>query len=548
MINTRRIPFALVIFLFLTGCRHGVITPGHYEGTLVQKQHGLFREQPVGVDFTYGNRKTAFADVRNKNGEEVLRLNATDLSRNGFQLSIPGLMDRPVPLRQAGDCFVFEGQGRVELCATADKFYLQISSADGTPLLSLSANQFAVEAPFPVEVPQDYSLAQVVNLAFQLNFDNRIEYEHVMQAKFTAKTAYLNLIPHFSLSTMMNGATGGFIGLLGSIGDLVPFLLPTRWFQAREASLRTQAEKDALTLMRLDLGTQVEGLVYALVRDQQILDEYTALLNQGNAMRDQIVRYEADGSTPAGTVDPVDSEINSMMLDLTALKILVGLDKAAVAQAIGMHGPEAVLNMAIGEERQPFETAVILDSDPAGRTALTRSFELRQLDFLIKVSHFQKTEVYFNWLDPCGDPSTNLGLGLGSVIAGSQSRIHELEIKREQIQSNIREKVYESVSMYDGAIQAAKLVQQGVKLQHNRLIRMKGEIKPGWSNGFDMEAVLQDYVASIIRRATVQASFRVARSKIDRFLLEGFYRDYLMRPGIMSTAQPELLTAMPRAL
>ena len=48
--------------------------------------------------------------------------------------------------------------------------------------------------------------------------------------------------------------------MLGTIGDLVPFLFPSRWFHAKEAREISVVEQNTLALLRADLMPQVEGL------------------------------------------------------------------------------------------------------------------------------------------------------------------------------------------------------------------------------------------------------------------------------------------------
>lgn len=63
------------------------------------------------------------------------------------------------------------------------------------------------------------------------------------------------------------------------------------------------------------------------------------------------------------------------------------------------------------------------------------------------------------------------------------------------------------------------------------MVRVLQQVAPGSSlNTLDVESIFQDSITSSIRLETILASFRVARSLIDRSLLQGRYA------GLVGTA------------
>jgi hypothetical protein len=399
-----------------------------------------------------------------------------------------------------------------------------------------SAYAMARGAPTPVqtqqptqptpqwEVPAKFVLSEAMSRAFNQSFQSRVEYEHQIQARHTAKAAYLNLLPHLSISSVLSLVTPSTTGILGVIGDLAPFLLPSRWFQARDARLMSQAERQVLALMRADSAAQVEGLAYALARDQQILERYNALMDLAVKTRDQLQTLETQGQMPEGSTDHLNATINLMALDMAGLTLIIHEDRIVLAQAMGFQNPEAVLELALDPESIPIGQARPIDTDPATTQAIQRSYELAQMNQLIVLAANQKRELDFNWLDPAGDYTAALGFGLGETIAVARSRIQELRVKREQIQSAVAEKVAEAVAEYDVDLTTYSLAQSGVALSARRMTRVLAQIGPGSNlNTLDVEAVFQDSLASAIRSEAMLAAFRVARSRIDRFLLQGWY-------------------------
>jgi len=67
-------------------------------------------------------------------------------------------------------------------------------------------------------------------------------------------------------------ATAGPVAFVSSVGNLVPFIFPSNWFQFKEAKELNAAEKLSYASLRGNVVNGVEGLLYIHVRN-------TALLN-----------------------------------------------------------------------------------------------------------------------------------------------------------------------------------------------------------------------------------------------------------------------------
>jgi hypothetical protein len=182
----------------------------------------------------------------------------------------------------------------------------------GTPT---ALTQPAFSEPHAWEVPAHYTQREAMSRAFTESFDSRAIYERQIQARHAARASYLNLLPHLSMSSILSAVAPSVTGLLGAIGDLVPFLLPNRWLQAKSAAHQSQAQRQALALMRADAAAQVEGLSYALERDFQILAHYRTLMDLAVQTRDKLQRIELSGGMPEGSTDHLNATINWMSLD-----------------------------------------------------------------------------------------------------------------------------------------------------------------------------------------------------------------------------------------
>ncbi len=125
------------------------------------------------------------------------------------------------------------------------------------------------------------------------------------------------------------------------------------------------------------------------------------------------------------------------------------------------------------------------------------------------------------------DPSLGLGFALPSEIELSSSQIRELRIDRQQLQSLLSSKVLNAVTDYQQALSSYKIAQEGVsKAAELRDITITN-IETGVSNDlFGLVSSLQNLLSANISLQTAIANYRVARSEIDRLLLQGHYANF----------------------
>src|ERR1017187_7497972 len=152
---------------------------------------------------------------------------------------------------------------------------------------------------------EEFSVDELFNKSISESFDTRVEFEHVEQARLLAKNAYLRLTPHITLTSVLSIISLNAASMIGSIGDLAPFLLPNRWLLAKESSHRSNAEQYAHIAIRADAGTVVEGLAIMVLRDQEILAKLQAYSGAVTAIRDEIKFREVLGQLQTGSSDDI---------------------------------------------------------------------------------------------------------------------------------------------------------------------------------------------------------------------------------------------------
>jgi multidrug efflux system outer membrane protein len=499
---------------------------GHYEGTLTAHIGTKFSQVPVSADLSADKEGMKTILLKDQSGQPLISFHIDQLKDKYFALSGP-LIEGSVRVNKDKDNLCFRnGVGQtVDFCFYRDLINVDVTDKDQNPLFSLSLNKFAVEKPIVVETPKAFTLEEAINRAWKLNFDNRIEFEHIIQAKFNAKAAKLNLLPHISFGSVLAGLTSlTFLNMMASAGDLVPFLFPTRWLQAKKAGQLNEAELDAMTLMRLDTAAQVEGLFYNFENDRSIKELYSDTLVKAKAARAEVWAREQLGLYPVGSTDNADSIINFLEQSYSIIEALLVEDKASIAQVMGFYNPNAVADATIGEEISPITKASTLDSDIVSKTAIGRSVELRQLDFLITAAKDNKRTVVWNWLDPAGDPTMNLGFNLKSNVNVAASQIYELQIRRNEMSQNIGQRALDAVTDYNQALKSYSIAVEGQAIQKRRLAQINNLLlTTGKIDLFNLVSVFQDFLTAGVNAQTNVLSYRMARTRVDRLLLQGNY-------------------------
>ena len=310
------------------------------------------------------------------------------------------------------------------------------------------------------------------------NFDSQVAFQQFVTAKLTAQNSVLNLLPHFTTNDVLNVASLNFLNIGKTVGDLVPFLLPSHWFHARGARFQSDAEYDGWVLMRADSVNIVEGLVFAVARDQtaiQLLEDDEDSIGQ---IRDEIVQREQSGLLQIGSSDDISSVLNSIDQAISLLDTNIREERASLAQAVGFQNPDAIAQIT-DVPNDPIDGATPPDGQALAAQVLKNSVELRQMDALIEMAKWNRRARIFNWLDPSGDSSGGIGFGLGDYVAIGASEQQTVQVKRDQVRSILMEKTTVALDDAKQTLQAYSLASDGVDIQTRRIFRLTQNLKSG---------------------------------------------------------------------
>jgi len=524
-----------VAALLFTGCvnpslpSQNALKSGSYQGVLTQNKNGSqIRSKLKGELTLVGN--SANLSLNTDLAAYFLTIILIDkdhvaLTSEEFQIAGQNLQ------RENESCFVSVEKPETRLCASQDTLTLEKIYAD-LSTLNLNLNHYTQENALPSETPQTYTLQQIMDRARTQNFDTRLEFEQALRAHHTAANTYLNLIPHLSINSILALTKPADIqNLVSNVGDLAPFLLPSRWLKARDAQLACEAEQDALILMRGDTSAQVEASVYAIARDQAVLKYYNQYVPTAESIAQEISRRENEGSFPLGTVDTISGIINALKTDQFVLRDFLKEEKDFFSYALGFFNPHTVADIDAGN----FDPSQIAKAPPLSEEDLAalaqKGFEIKQINYLIEAARVSKKVTYFNWLDPSGDPSAGLGAGLGESIAIEETKVDSLLIRKQQIQASLNLNASLAVGRYNESIELYKLSLDDLYRAQRRVERIVSSLKEGRNvTLLDLISALQDRLKVQIVLEGAVAGFRIAKVKIDRIGLDGFYANLSTDP------------------
>lgn len=534
----------LTALCFLSGCRGSELlnqAPGRYTGYLLETQTTpdapTSFQKPVTARITSNSRTNLVLKIETdpvvlerKSWQIDLqafrgpRLNLTSLnlftgSRTLFQES-----------EQPGCLATDDTETTPELRFCFDGSKLSISqqlSSKNTRLIMLNRVATNPATPDdsvlpPLETPAPYSLEELRSRAIEQSFDSRAEFEHVLQAKLAARSAYMNLAPHFSLNTLLGFINFSWISIIRSAGDLAPFLLPTRWFRAREAKFQSQADYKGWLVMRADAGNLTEGLTYSILRDRKAI----AVLEQARLetikLRDEIKLREELGleridaslilSAVVGTVD------NALLI----LREGTRAEMTAAAQAAGFLNPDAIQEVKMPESLS-MENAEKVEKNVLMIPVISKSLELQQMDALIAVAQINRRERYFSWMDPSGGEGA-LGFGFFDYLRVGRSRVRELQEKRIELQSTLLQKLSNTVGEINLGVELYRLSMNLSDLHKRRIARMNQDLTLGTNVSLnELCTALQDQMRADLAAINAEFSYYTSLGKLDRLQFQNGY-------------------------
>ncbi len=447
MSGFKKTPLITAALLLLSGCFQAPDS-GHYEGFLITSEH---LQIAASVDVKR-NGDTAQCTVDLLGEQNPILLKVVGDSHTVTVSSDTGFIANPITFRSShDDCY--ESAAKDEICSESNRIRIRFSqvAAGGSAEFVFDAMP-AASRPKTMEKPKSYSLHDLVARAKDQSFESRVEFEEkVIKGKLTAQQSILNLLPHFNINDglsfggmILAPSPASYLAMGHVIGDIVPFVLPSRWFQTGAAQERTAADLDAYKIVQADTMNVVENLALSVLRDTESLKTLEIDQEAIIHIRDMLLSQEKKGSqlVQVGTSDQIEAVLLQTDQTVNALETAIEDEKAALSQASGFMNPHAVsdvLPITTPDALCP-DDLTVLNASTETQTqtiAVQRSLALMQLDHLIEAARRLSHATIFEWLDPSGDPNASIGLGLITHIKLSKANVQEGYLQKDSAQSKI---------------------------------------------------------------------------------------------------------------
>jgi hypothetical protein len=421
------------------------------------------------------------------------------------------------------NCFT---SGDSELCLNNKEISLHLTDSTGTEYV-IVVDPHQATVPGSTETPQVYTVAQIIDLAKNQSFNSQIQFATAQESRENALTAHLNLLPNISLSNILSFLNPITVtGMISSIGDLAPFLLPSRWIAAAESSDQASADYYGWLIMKADSANIGEGLALSVLRDEASLaamQKYNAPITQ---LRDAVQDREILGLELPGSSDSLTTVLEGLETTETNLAEVIGEEKTDLAQAIGLINANAVSDVTFSNIYATVDNPIQLDPPSLLSLVTDRALELKQIGALLSESKDSKANRFFYWMDPSVGAGANLGAGLPSSIEAGQDQINEIEAQQAQLQSTLQQTLQNTENEIQLALQDYKLANDSLTLQQQEIAQMDNQLLLGIS--VPVANLQNAYQAAITDEGNLIAaeySYYVSLGKLNRLLYSGPYTD-----------------------
>lgn len=304
------------LVLLFSACNSGTLPKvGTYQGSMKSSPDQVVWDNAVSANVSEPSERSVHIVVHGNHQADSIVDAVGSEDGKSLVLTISNTPIEKIILQVDNACFSAVTPFVIRFCNTSTTISIHIES-NSQLIYDLNLEYFGdVAAGINLEKPQSFSLDDAVSFTMKRDFSTRIQIQQMMQAKFAAKQAYLNLLPHLSNSSIIGLATGGPLGvisLLQMAGDLAPFLFPSRWIGAEQNAELSKAQKDAVALVKGNAALQVESFAFSIAHDEQVLANLRQDIVITEAIMQKVQVLEAKALVPAGTADHMHSIVVSL--------------------------------------------------------------------------------------------------------------------------------------------------------------------------------------------------------------------------------------------
>jgi multidrug efflux system outer membrane protein len=348
----------------------------------------------------------------------------------------------------------------------------------------------------------------------------------VKDAKDQVGVARGNLLPSINL-----GLATGHSFMLSAVEFLLPFLIPSNWFNYNAQKDSFEAEKLSFLIMELNAYSSALSLYYSDRADLEIAKLYQ---DNANALN-QLVKLSR-GSVISGTVIPTDIiqvKVQADSAGTQALKLKQTAD-SEIATLRQMLSFPLSTTITLSQTDLAATTWENMDIQAAVDLANEIAPEHQQIDFLVKAAKQKSYSAKFGWITSAllgaqpsggslgtvtGQVNFGLGFALGPTISLANRNIQEVKLTEDVLEQT-------NTSVLETAINSFKDIKGQLDLSTDGESKAKQvyafvaqQFQWGTGRFADLLAAYTQITSSSFDRITAQEGVNLQRVVLDRMAL-----------------------------
>ncbi len=392
---------------------------------------------------------------------------------------------------------------------------------------------FIAQSTFAATRP--VTLEDVTEQVTQANYYVLENAQRVYQAKQSIQLARRNLLPRINLFRVVEGVSSP-TSLLGLVQDIVPFLVPSNWFHAKEEKILAEATAYGYRALWANELLTARALLLQAGLDERLFDQLNENTKDLDGLATMVRARETMGSSRAGSTKEFEVRKLTLSEEVSTLRKVIQENRSQLAFMLGFPGNDEAVPSGI-QYLEPTDRRPLHYEDYETRL-LETSYELKQYESLIDAAKVVKKSRYFNFL---GNSSISrggagsifdslpyqdgLGFGLGPSVRIVKSERHILEIQKAAIQESLRKTLKLLITAYNLDLEMRGDIAKRVELTQALWKNLKDRMRLGSKvEVFEFVEASRNRIEALSSYHTVETRLLLNADRLNRLMYWDAYR------------------------
>ncbi len=370
----------------------------------------------------------------------------------------------------------------------------------------------------------------------------------VYQAQKSVSVARANLLPKLNFWRIISIPFDPR-ALVGMVGDIAPFLIPSNWFQLEAEKKMYSAQVEAYRALWANEVMTAKGLYYHMLYDQNLLshieDNKKALKKLSSIIR----THETLGGAPQGASREVEVRLLALEEDARALQVLVEEEESTLSYMMGYGSTGQIELEPLPLPNYSQIKAPVYEELEA--RVLEKSPELRQYDYIVEASKSVKKSAYFSLFGITNESrgvaggifdnvpiQDGLGFGLPASIEISKSQTEMLKLQRQGAEETLKRQLRLLIASYNIDLQNYPGLERRVELTKAINSQLYNRMRLG--EDIDLLTLIEasrNHVQANTALYSAKFRFLMSDDKASRLLFNG---DYANEPAKIETLRARI--------